>query len=454
MKRDGFKEIISLVIPIFLELLFINLLGFFDTFMISKFSQDSVIAVSNAATVIGIFTVLLSVASRGTNVIISQFLGAKDKDNAHKTMYSGIWFNLALAFILLIVVQSFGYQLLKLIKVDDRYIAEALRYLRIVSCGMPFLAITNVFGAVFRSYKMPKILTISSLISNVVNVLLNLILIFGITGLLQPLGSTGAGIATLISYVLNFIIGYIFLKKRIIRKVFSFKIKKHNLEILLQIGLPSALESFVYTFANMILMSAVNTLDVAMPGLAAGRSYLNQILSFIIQLSTAFGLANQILVGHAVGEGNYEKANKSTFRSIAMCLPIVEFLVLLLVLLGKYIFKIYTPNNPEELDRFNTAINEVLRVLPYIFLLELGRCLNIISINALQAAGDVIFPLINAIISMLLFMGFGSIVLGVWLNLGLLGVYLACAIDEGLRAIIMMIRWKSKKWQAKGIARA
>ena len=448
MKKN---ELIGLAIPIFLELLFVNLLGFFDTFMISKFSQDSVIAVGNATTVIGIFTVLLSVASRGTNVLISQYLGARDEGSAHKTLYSGILFNLGLSLILLIIVEAFGYWLLKMIRVDSRYLNEALLYLRIVALGMPFLAVTNCFGAAFRSYKRPKILTINSMISNIINIILNYILIFGINGLTSPLGTMGAAIATLVSYVLNFTLGYIFLKRLIKAKVFSFSINRSNLKKLLNIGLPSALESFVYTFSNMVLMSAVNILDTATPGLAAGRSYLNQILSFIFQMSMAFGLANQILVGHAIGRNDIKEARRDTYRAIMICLPLVESLVLILVLAGKYIFRIYSPANPAEMPLFQVALKEILRVLPFIFLLEIGRGLNLILVNALQAAGDVVFPLIMAIISMLLFMALGSYLFGIWLNLGLLGIYIGSIIDECFRGFVMLIRFKGKKWEGKRI---
>ena len=454
MRKFLKEELISLAVPIFLELFFMNLLGFFDTFMISKYSQNSVIAVGNATTVIGIFTVLLSVASRGTNVIISQYLGAKQEENALKTLHSGILFNLLLSLILLTVVELFGYELLKMIKVDNMYIDEATTYLSIVAIGMPFISITNCFGAAFRSYKKPKILTISSIISNIFNVICNYILIFGIGGLFKPLGSLGAGIATLLSYILNFLIGYIFLHRLLHKRIFSLKIDLTNLKKLLHIGLPSALESFVYTFSNMILMSAVNTLDSLNPGLAAGRSYLNQLLGFIFQLSMSFGLANQILVGHSVGKGDADEAKRSTYKAIMICLPIVEFLVLILIIFGREIFSIYAPNNNAELPKFEIALKEIIHVLPFIFLLEFGRGMNLILVNALQATGDVIFPLVMAVISMLLFMALGSYLFGVWLNLGLLGIYIGSIIDECFRGIVMLIRFKGGKWQRKKLIEA
>jgi Na+-driven multidrug efflux pump len=85
--------------------------------------------------------------------------------------------------------------------------------------------------------------------------------------------------------------------------------------------------------------------------------------------------------------------------------------------------------------------------------LEPGRAFNIIIINGLRAAGDVKFPALMAIIFM---WGVGALfafLLGIVFNLGLPGILIAGMMDEWIRGIIMLFRWRSRVWENYGYDR-
>ena len=79
-------------------------------------------------------------------------------------------------------------------------------------------------------------------------------------------------------------------------------------------------------------------------------------------------------------------------------------------------------------------------------LLEPGRALNLIVINALRATGDASFPVAAGAASMVLVMAGGSWLLGVYFELGLVGVWIAYALDEWTRGLIMCARWWRLGW--------
>ena len=91
-----------------------------------------------------------------------------------------------------------------------------------------------------------------------------------------------------------------------------------------------------------------------------------------------------------------------------------------------------------------------MKIFRCIFILEVGRTFNIVIINSLHAAGDIKFPMVAGVGSVFGVAVFLSWILGIKLGYGLLGVWIANAADEWTRGIIMMFRWKSKKWQNKG----
>jgi Na+-driven multidrug efflux pump len=85
-------------------------------------------------------------------------------------------------------------------------------------------------------------------------------------------------------------------------------------------------------------------------------------------------------------------------------------------------------------------------------LLEPGRTCNIVVITALRAAGDARFPVVAGAASMVFVMGFGSWFLGIYLGLGLVGVWIAYALDEWVRGSIMVARWFRLGWVKQAVA--
>jgi Na+-driven multidrug efflux pump len=79
--------------------------------------------------------------------------------------------------------------------------------------------------------------------------------------------------------------------------------------------------------------------------------------------------------------------------------------------------------------------------------IEFGRSLNLIYVGALKGAGDVRFPVLYGIFSNWSLMVLGSYILGIKCGLGLVGFWLGIGTDETTRGIVMLFRWKSKRWQ-------
>lgn len=443
--KERKSSLISLGLPIFIQLMLFNLLSTVDTLMITKYNEQFIISMNNANQVIHMLNVLLLICSTGVGIVIAQYLGAKKEEDAKKSFNNGLIFNLSLSLILFLVILLFSKPLLTLIQCPSEYLDNAVTYISIIAWGIPLNALTNIYSANLRANKKPGFITIIAVLSNLLNVLLNYLLIFGNWGL-PELGIKGAAIATLSSQAFILLCAVVFSPIILKKKILSFKLSLPHLKQILKIGLPSALETFAYTFAGMFVTAAVNKLTE--PEMLA-RTYVNMIMLYIYQFSISFGQANAILVGHDVGQEKYQEAKKRTHKSFLICLPILFVVIIILNIFGKDVISwiIEDVKNPELVLKYATS------VLPWLFLYEFGRCVNLIYINSLKASGDVLFPLIGGIISMFVFSALGSWVLGVYLKLGFLGVFLAQALDEAVRAIFMLIRWSNNKWMNKSIVK-
>ncbi|HLM42980.1 MAG TPA: MATE family efflux transporter, partial [Myxococcaceae bacterium] len=155
------------------------------------------------------------------------------------------------------------------------------------------------------------------------------------------------------------------------------------------------------------------------------------------------GVGNSILVGRLVGANRREDAYRQALASLKWALAITLLMVVLIILLRQPLIGLFT-NNAD-------IIQLTAQVLVVGFLLETGRCFNLILVHALRAAGDARFTLYMGFVSMVCM----SLPLGYFLvfrmNMGLAGVWFAVAADEWTRGISMWLRWRSRAWEKQAL---
>jgi len=84
-------------------------------------------------------------------------------------------------------------------------------------------------------------------------------------------------------------------------------------------------------------------------------------------------------------------------------------------------------------------------------MVEVGRAINFFGVNSLRAAGDIYYPVtIGMIVCWTVAVG-GSWVLGIGLNGGLIALWCALILDENIRGLIFIRRWKSRRWTTKSL---
>lgn len=433
MKRS-FK---ALFWPTFIELLFFMLMGTIDTLMLSNYSDFAVGSVGNSNTLIQMFAVLLLVVANGVAVLVSQYLGAKKEQVAHRVIGNGLIINFFVGLVLAISLVVLAPQLLMLVKTKEELFQGSLDYLQIVGFALLFVAVSNVATATLRSYGHAKWITYVVVVANMINIIGNAILINGYLGF-PRLGISGAAISTLIVRSMMMIVYLILLYKVIGLKLRNIRLDKETAKQVVKIGLPSALESWTYTVMQGIILSMINNLG---PEYTTARTYVNTILTYIYIFSLAFAAANAVMTGYYIGERNFDLAHKKTIKTAFLSFVVVTAMTIIVNLLSGYILPIFTHNQ--------LIINIVRNVLWLAVILEFGRSLNLIFIQALRSAGDTTFPLVMAVLSMMGVAVTLAYVLGVHFAFGLFGIYIAYAIDELFRGFLMVLRWRSRKWETK-----
>ncbi|WP_416151307.1 MATE family efflux transporter [Salipaludibacillus sp. HK11] len=437
-KKTAKLTLFAITWPIFIEILLHMLMGNADTLMLSQYDDNAVAAVGVANQIMSIIIVMFGSVAAGTTILIAQNLGANQTKRASQIAVVSIVTNIVFGLVLSIVLFFFGEPILLAMNLPEELMSTSLIYLKIVG-GISFVqALIMTLSAIIKSHGFTKDAMYVTLGMNIVNVIGNYIFIFGAFGA-PILGPTGVAMSTAFSRILGTIILFILLYRRVKGDLpWSFltkKFPKRELKDLLKIGIPAAGEQLSYNGSQMVI-----TFFIASMGTAAltTRVYTWNIMMLAFLFSIAIGQGTQILVGHLIGEKKYEAAYQRCLRSLWIGMSVSTFMAISFAFFREEIFSIFTDN--QEIIQLGGALL-ILTVF-----LEPGRAFNLIVINSLRASGDVRFPAYVGIISMWGVAVFVSYTAGIWLGLGLIGVWIAFILDEWIRGILMLRRWKSKKW--------
>lgn len=434
------KTFFQLFIPIFIELVFTVLIGFVDTFMLSAIGDKPVGAVGTANSFISIFVISFNIISSGMMAVMTQYIGAKKENIAHRALSIGLSINLVLGILISLLFIFFTPQILTMMKIAPGLKEDAIIYTRLIGGTSLITAITPLLNTYLRAFGCTTSPLVVTLVGNIINIVFNAIFIYACS-----MGVFGVALATIISRVAMFVCLLILVNVMVKKddkdiELTSFAIFKQ----IIRIGLPSALETIMYNISMSLVMTFVNMMDA--DGLNATiKSYCGQITNFCYIASLAMAVSNSILVGWKIGEGKYDECFKITKKHCIIAILCGSIAAFIVTLLGRPLMGIFT----KDVD--------ILRIVPIIFaidiILEIGRATNIVIGQALKTAGDAVFTVIISIIFTLICAVGGTFIFGNLLGLAIIGTWIGLALDEFVRGVLMMIRWNTKKWIDKVIVK-
>ena len=412
--------------------------GMVDSFMVSRISDDAVGAIGTANSYYCMLFLLFAVISNGLLSVMSQYIGAGKKGVAFQARQLAILFNLGLGLGFSLFLGFGANWLVNVLGVSDALKRDAAIYLRIVGVACIIDALIPVFSNYLRAFDKTKFTLYAAITGNVINLLLDGLFLF-----VFHWGVMGAAIATVIGkfiiLMMCFLFGHYLIhglqyKERESRKLVISQI--------LRVGLPSAIEAAGFSLAMAAVMTLLNRMDPN--GFNANaRSYAYQISQFSFAIAFALAQANVILCGWQIGKGNLKDCYKSTYKSASLGALSCVLVGLTLALASFGYLGLLTSDN---------KLAKTITILLFIDIaVELGRAANLVFDNTLKSTGDSLFPMYMSVpITLFCTIG-GTYLFGFVFNMGVIGAYIGLAIDEIVRGIIVLFRWKSGKWEKKVI---
>ena len=306
--KSFYKSLIALAVPAALQNLITFAVGFADNLMVGALGDIAVSGVYMGGQ-IQTFLQIFSAGIEGTVLILSaQYWGKGDRGSIKKIVSVGLRFSLIFGAVITVLCFVFPKFIISLFAKDAAVIEAGADYLKIVCLSYIFFCITQTLIAAMRSVEVVKIGTAVSFMSLVINVVLNYVLIFGINGVVSPLGVKGAAIATLVSRIAETAVTtvYVFvLDKRLELKPFELlTCDRAFLKDFVKYGAPIIAGQLVWS-VNMMANSAI--LGRFSSGVITAASVANTMHSLAYVGMNGMSDAVGIITGKTVGAGETEK---------------------------------------------------------------------------------------------------------------------------------------------------
>ena len=432
------KALVNMIIPLFMEQLLVMLVGLADTLVISYVGESAVSGVSLVNQFNTIFIFLFTALASGGAVVISQYIGKKDINSAGESASQLLLFSTLFSVVIALLVLSGNEQILQLMfgKVDSDVMQACVTYLRISAYSYPALAIYNAGAALFRSIGKTSVTMYLSIVSNVINVVGNIIGVFvlkaGVAGVAYP-----SLIARTFSAV---VITYLCFKRKNevvynVRWIFEWNSKL--MKQMLGIAIPNGVENGIFQLVKVALSSIValfGTYQIAANGVA------QSIWSVAALTGVTMGPVFITVIGQCMGKGDTDAAD-FYFKKLAKITLLISTVWNVLIFAATPLFLRFYALEPQtkQLVIWLVLIHNVFNAVAYPFSGALS--------NGLRAAGDVKFTMYVSIASTIVVRFILSYVFGIVLNMGVIGIAIAMVCDWSMRAVIFIWRQRSGVWK-------
>ena len=437
--KNFYKTMLSIAIPIGIQNLITFAVSMVDTIMLGSLGEIQLSASSIGNNLFFIFTVLMFGLGGGASVMASQYYGKKDTKSIHKIISIMYRVCIAITVIFVLIAVFVPKQFISIFTQDKAVIEVGIKYLRTVSIGYIFYALTNCTITVLRSVKTVKISMVVYSISLVVNIFFNWVFIFGNLGF-SPLGVQGAAIATVIARVVEFIIVLIFMlffEKKIHLKISHIlHIDKIMFKDFVKNCTPVLFNELFWSLGSSMISVVVGRMGTDVVAANSINSVANQFVTIFI---FGIGSASSVIIGNTIGEGDYEKTKEYSITITILSLVMGVIAGVIVFIIRPYIVDFY--NVAESTKQIAISIMSSTAIIVIFQSMSVNTMMGI-----LRGGGDNKFVLINDVIYMWLFsIPFGFISAFVW-KLPIIVVFLIIKSDEILKTIVSIIRIYSGKW--------
>jgi putative MATE family efflux protein len=344
-----------------------NIYNLVDTWWVSRLpgAEAGVAALTFFATIRWLFFSFNQFVGPGSVAIISRRYGEKEYDLAETAIKETLILKFAFGGFSGIVGFFTVEYMLRLLGAEGQALTDGIEYGRIIFLGLAVMYATYSIYTAMRSMANPRMAMYLMIAANLLNIGLDPLLMFGYLGL-PAMGIKGAAIASVLSYVIVFLVGIGLLNANItnvpLRWKSKYRVSWDNMVRIMRIGLPAWTGSLSFSSARLVITPLIAQFGTE---IVAAYGVCNRITHFGIMLLVGIGLGVSSLIGHTLGSGKVERAKKTADTSILMAIGAMTLLGAVAYFLPAQIMGLFF-ESPETIGYGVTILRIIAFAFPFL----------------------------------------------------------------------------------------
>jgi putative MATE family efflux protein len=436
------RAILLLAIPMVLEMVLESLFAVVDVLWVGRLGANAVATVGLTESLLALVFSIGIGLSMSTTAMVARRIGEKDPVDAAIAGAQAIFLGLLISLAIGVPAFVFAPQLLRLMGASPEIVATGTGYARIALGGCGAIVMLFLNNAIFRGAGDAAIAMRLLWVSNILNLILDPCLIFGL-GPFPRLGVTGAALATFSGRSIGVLYQFYRLMKGTERLRIPSSLLRLNPRVMWRLIRVSLTGILQLAIANTSWIALVRIVSVFGAAALAGYTIAIRILIFVILPSWGLSNAAATLVGQNLGAGNPQRAEQAVWRTGIYNMLFLGLIGVVFIFSATPLVRLFT-HDPAVVPLAASA----LRILSYG---NIAYAYGMVMLQSFNGAGDTVTPTIVN------FFGFWllEIPLAWWLALqqGLrsTGVFLSIVIAQAAVAVAGILLFRRGKWKKQKI---
>ena len=350
------KQIVAFAIPMLIGNIAQQLYNTADSVIVGRYVGDNALAaVGSASPILNLLLVLFVGISVGAGIMVSQYFGAKQREDLSGTIGSCITLTAISSLFITIIGPLVSGPLLSYLDTPESIIGWCESYLNIIFIGIMGMAYYNILGGVLRGLGDSVSALLYLLIDTIVNIVLDILFVasFG-------MGVAGVALATAIAQALSAVLCF----WKLLRMSDIFDMKKKYLKLhrkyaitTIRLGLPSGLTQAIFSMAMIIVQSLTNSFGEMF---IAANVIVMRVDGFAMMPNFSFGTAMTTYAGQNVGAHELERVDEGAKQGTFIAMGVSAAITALILIFGKYLMGIFTDTS--ELVDMSMRMMRILAV--------------------------------------------------------------------------------------------